>query len=47
VLEVFWPTTGLTQAFDNVPFDRFIQIVEDEQKYTTLKLKKLKLGKRQ
>lgn len=44
VLEVFWPTTGLTQTFDDVPLDQFIQIVEAEQKYTTLKLKKLKLS---
>jgi hypothetical protein len=44
VLEVFWPTTGATQTFRNVPTDRVIQIVEDNPQFTTLKLKSFKLG---
>ncbi len=44
VLEVFWPTSNLTQTFHNMPADQFIQIVEGEKQYTTLVLKKLKLG---
>jgi len=43
-LEVFWPTTGLTQTFHNVPVDQFIRIVEGESQYTPFTLKKLKLG---
>ena len=43
-LEIFWPTTGLTQRFDDVPLDRFIQIIEGQAQYTAIELKKLKLG---
>jgi hypothetical protein len=45
VLEVFWPTTGLTQTFRDVPFDQFIRIVEGEAQITPLKLKKLTFSK--
>ena len=45
MLEIFWPTTGLTQTFHDVPFDQFIQIVEGEARYTSLQLKKLTLSK--
>ena len=44
VLEVFWPTTGLTQTFHEVPVDQVIQITEGEGSYATIKLKTLKLG---
>ncbi len=43
-LEIFWHTTGLTQTFYNVPLNEFIQITEGEAQYTTVELKKLKLG---
>jgi hypothetical protein len=43
-LEVFWPTSGLTQTFHNIPTDQFIQIVEGETTITTLELKQLKLS---
>ena len=43
-LEVFWPTTGVSQTFRDVPVDGFIQIVEGEEQYTTLALEKLQLG---
>ena len=43
-LEIFWHTTGLTQRFQDVPIDQYIQIVEGEAQYTTIQLKKLKLG---
>jgi ASPIC and UnbV len=45
-LEVFRPTTGLVQAFRDVPADQFIRVVEGERRYTTLKMQKLKLGGR-
>lgn len=35
-LEVFWPTTGLTQTFRDVPADRMIRIAEGGVSYTTL-----------
>ncbi len=43
-LEIFWHTTGLTQTFHDVPLDQFIQITEGEPQYTTIQLRKLKLG---
>ena len=45
MLEIFWPTTGLTQTFHDVPFDQFIQIIEGEAGYTPLQLNKLTLSK--
>ena len=45
-LEVFWPSTGLTQTFRQVPVDRTIQVVEGNGSYTTLRLKALRLGRR-
>ena len=43
-LEIFWPTTGLTQTFSDIPVDRAIQIVEGDASYTTLELETLTLG---
>ncbi len=43
-LEVFWPTTGVTQTFSDLPVDQTIQIVEGEESYSTVELKTLKLG---
>jgi hypothetical protein len=43
-LEVFWPTTGLTQSFHDVALDRAIQIVEGESSPATLALERLTLG---
>ena len=43
-LEVFWPTTGLTQTFADLPLDRIIRIVEGEQSYTTLTLRSFTLA---
>ena len=39
VLEIFWPTTNLTQTFDDVPMDSVIQLVEGEPEYTPLTVK--------
>ena len=44
LLEVFWPTTGVTQTFSDLPVDQIIQIVEGEESYSTVDLKTLKLG---
>lgn len=43
-LEVFWPTTGLTQHFTDLPVDQIIQIVEGEASHSTVNLKTIKLG---
>ena len=43
-LEIFWPATGLTQTFHDVLPNQFIQITEGEPQYTTIQLRKLKLG---
>ena len=43
-LEVFWPTSNLTQTFHDVPIDRAIRIVEGKPSYTTRALTRLTLG---
>ena len=43
-LEVFWPTTGITQTFADLPVDLVIHIVEDEESYSTLGLRTFELG---
>lgn len=40
-LNVYWPTTGMTQSFHTISADQAIQIVEGQDNYTTLKLKRL------
>lgn len=45
LLEVFWPTTGKTQRFSNLPLDQTIEIIEGKEKHRILKLKKLVLTK--
>ncbi len=43
-LEVFWPTTGETQTFSDVPMDCFIELVEGNARFTTLPVEKVRLG---
>ena len=43
-LDIYWPTTGVTQTFRDVPVDRAIQVVEGASSYSTLPLKTFKLG---
>lgn len=33
-LEVYWPVTGLTQRFENVPLDQFLTIEEGATSFT-------------
>ncbi len=40
-LEVLWPTTGATQSFTDLGINQTIRIVEDEESFTTVKLKTL------
>ncbi len=46
VLEVFWPTTGLTQTFTDIPVNQVIRIVEGESSYVTVEVKTVTLGQR-
>ena len=43
-LEIFWPTADVTQIFHNVLSNQSIQIVEGEEQYTTITVKKLNLS---
>ena len=43
-LSVFWPTTGETQTWDEVPVNRVIRITEGESEFETLGLEPVKLG---
>ena len=43
-LDIFWPATGATQTFADLPLDRVIHIVEGEESYSTLALRTLALG---
>jgi len=43
-LEIFWPTTGLTQEFTNLPVDQSIQIIEDAESYSTVDLNTVTFG---
>jgi hypothetical protein len=43
-LEVFWPTTGKTQVFKDIPLDRYIEIVEGSDKPEVNVLKPVELG---
>ncbi len=44
--EVFWPTTGVTQTFTDVPLNRFIQIVEGKEKYKILPIQKVEFARK-
>ena len=41
VLEVFWPTTGKTQRFENVAVDQLLEITEGQASYRQLPLKSI------
>jgi hypothetical protein len=45
LLEVFWPATGRTEKFQDVPFDQVVRIVENRG-YTPLELRKLRFRTR-
>jgi len=42
LLEIFWPRTGKTQTLRDPPPGQFIQVVEGEEGYTKLSLKRFK-----
>jgi hypothetical protein len=43
-LEVFWPTTGQSQTFADVPMDRALRIVEGQPQFIDLELSVFRLG---
>ena len=43
-LEIFWPASGRTQSFVDVPADQAIRIVEGEGSWTRLELEPLRLA---
>ncbi len=43
-LEVFWPTTGKTQTFSDLPLDRTLRITEGREGYEPIVLEKVTLG---
>ncbi len=40
-LQVFWPTSGITQKFTGIPVDRVLLIEEDASRYQTLPLRSI------
>jgi hypothetical protein len=44
LLDVFWPTTGKTQVFKDIPLDRYVEIVEGSDKPEVHELKPVRLG---
>jgi hypothetical protein len=43
-LEVYWPTTNVTQKFENVPLDCVIKIDEDASKFEVLRLPRIRFS---
>ena len=43
-LEIFWPTSGRTQVFADVPMDQIVHIVEGENHYAPIELAAFALG---
>ena len=43
-IEIYWPTSDLTQTFRDVDMDQTIEVIEGEQQYETIELKRLFLG---
>ncbi len=43
-LEVHWPASGTTQAFDEVPMDRRIEIDELQDRFQTIEVNAIRLG---
>jgi hypothetical protein len=43
-LEVYWPTSDLTQTFEGIEADQWIRIVEGEESFSTVKLEAFELG---
>jgi hypothetical protein len=42
LLEIHWPTSGITQTFNDVPIDVCLEIREGEKKYKVFTLPKIK-----
>ena len=42
-VEIFWPASGITQTFDDVPMNRYLRVVEGEATLSELDLERLEL----
>ena len=45
-MEVFWPTSGIRQVFEDPPLDTRIEVREGEKQYDVLKTRRITLGTR-
>lgn len=45
-IEIYWPTSDLTQTFRDVAMDQAIELVEGDKEFKTLKLNSLVLGRK-
>ena len=43
-MEVFWPTTGVRQVFEDVPIDTRIEVHEGDSDYEVLEMRQIQLG---
>ena len=44
LMEVFWPTSGIRQVFEDVPLDTRIEVTENDEDYEVLKTRPIRLG---
>lgn len=44
-LEIFWPTSGVRQSFEDVPLDSMIRVTEDAIDFETVQLPRIELGR--
>ena len=44
-MEVFWPTSGIRQVFDDLPLDTRIEVREGAKQYEVLKTRQIRLGR--
>ena len=43
-IEVYWPTSDLTQTFSDVPMDQSIEIAEGDKRYRSIPLRQFTIG---
>ena len=43
-VEIFWPNTGETQTFTDLPLDSTLRVTEGREGYETVALEKVVLG---
>jgi hypothetical protein len=43
-LEIFWPTTGVTQTFTDIPLNAAVRITEDEKRWEPIQVDRFTIG---